>query len=87
MNDVQGLREGSAFGNLDHEPIAHHRAVQRHHGIGIVRREQLLTERGIAASSISRSVRMLRPFPDQPLGQFWREHTVHQHSLRTPFMA
>ena len=53
-------------GDLDHDAIGHHRAVERHHGIGIVGREQLRTAaRHRRPSSTSRSVRMLSPFPDR----------------------
>ncbi len=40
MDDMQGLCEHGAIGNLDHEAIRHHRAIERHRGIGVFGREQ-----------------------------------------------
>ena len=48
MDDMQRQRNDRVVGDLDHDAIRHHRAVERHHGIGIVGREQLRLQHGIA---------------------------------------
>ncbi len=80
MDDMQGLRERGSVGDLDHDAIGHHRAVQRHHGIGVFGREQLRLKRAVAGfqhlaqrANVKAFIQMSR------VGQFWREHPVHQH--------
>ena len=80
MDDMQGLGERGAVGDFDHDAIGHHRAVQRHHGIGIVGREQLRLKRAIAGFQyFAQRANAEASFQISRLGQFWREHPVHQH--------
>ena len=80
MDDMQGLGERGAVGDLDHDAIRHHRAVQRHHGIGIVGREQLRLRRAIAGfQHFAQRPNAEALFQISRLGQLWREHPVHQH--------
>ena len=81
MDDMQRLRQHDAVGDLDHDAIGHHRAVERHHGIGIVGREQLRLQRGIAGfQHLAQRADADVLFQDRPsLGKFWREHAIHQH--------
>ena len=80
MNDMQRLRQHGAVGDLDHDAIGHHRAVERHHRIGVVGREQLRLQRGVAGFQHLAQRADARPFSRSPsIGQFWREHAIHQH--------
>ena len=80
MNDMQRLRQHDAVGDLDHHAIGHHRAVERDHRIGVVGREQLRLQRGVAGLQ-----HFAQGADGQPLlqpvqfGKLWREHAVHQH--------
>ena len=47
MDDMQRQPDDRAVGYLDHNSVRHHRAVERHHGIGIIGFEQLRLQRGI----------------------------------------
>ena len=82
MNHMQRLGQHHAVGDLDHHAVGHHRRIQRNHRIGIVGREQLRLQRGVA---------LLQHFAQRAdgkaflrvgkVGQFWREHAIDQHQL------
>ena len=80
MNDMQRLLQHDAIGDLDHHAVGHHRAVERHHRIGVVQREQLRLQRGVAGlqhvAQGADGQSLLKPVQ---FGKFWREHAIHQH--------
>ena len=80
MDDMQGLREHGTFGDLEDEPVRHHRAVQRHHGIGVIGREQLRLQRRIAAfQHLAKGADAKTLFRIGRIGQFRRKYAVNQH--------
>ena len=80
MNDMQRLRQHDAVGDLDHDAVGHHRAVERDHRIGVVEREQLRLQRGVAGlqhfAQRADGKPLLQPVQ---FGKLRREHAVHQH--------
>ena len=86
MNDVQRLRQHRAVGNLDHDAIGHHRAVERDHRIGIVECEQLRLQRGVARfQHLAQRTNLQALFEAASLGQLWREHAVDQYQTARAF--
>ena len=80
MNDMQRLRQHGAVGDLDHDAVGHHRAVERDHRIGIVGREQLRLQRGVAGLQHLAQRADAEPlFQTVQFGKFWREHAIDQH--------
>ena len=85
MDDMQRLRQRGAIGDLDHDAIGHHRAVERHHRIGIVGREQLRLQRGIAGFQHLAQGADSRPFSRPPSSDSCGANTPSTStSLRTP---
>ncbi len=77
---MQGLGQHGASGDIDHQPIRHDSAVQRHHGIGVFGREQLRMERAIAPfQRFAQRADTEAFFKIGGVGQFWRERSVDQH--------
>ena len=80
MDDVQRLRQRHAVGDLDHDAIRHHRAVQRRHRIGILQSEQPCLQRGVAGEQrLAQRMNGQAFFQAAGLGKRWREHPVDQH--------
>ena len=80
MDDLQRLRQHGAVGDIDHHAVGHHRAVERDHRIGIVRREQLRLQRGVAGfQHLAQGPDAEALLETAEVGKLWREHAVDQH--------